>query len=135
MGGETPKDYADTDTVIEQVSVVVCDHTSVRENKGTYFTTYTCNCGKVTYLLTVTVGESDKKYFGDYNTGFAYAAKNNGVVRFLRNGVNGTIEVNAQGMVTIDMENRSYSANGRSLVIKSGSTVQLVRPGDCRGYT
>lgn len=125
----TPKNYADTDTVIEQVSVVVCDHTSVRENKGTYFTTYTCNCGKVTYLLTVTVGESDKKYFGDYNTGFAYAAKNNGVVRFLRNGVNGTIEVNAQGMVTIDMENRSYSANGRSLVIKSGSTVQLVGQG------
>ena len=54
--GTTPKDYADTDTVIEQVSVVVCDHTSVRENKGTYFSTYTCNCGKVTYLLTVTVG-------------------------------------------------------------------------------
>ena len=129
LGGETPKDYADTDTVLEQVSVKPCDHTSVRENKGTYFTTYTCNCGKVTYLLTVTVGESDKKYFGDYNTGFAYAAKNNGVVRFLRNGVNGTIEVNAQGMVTIDMENRSYSANGRSLVIKSGSTVQLVGQG------
>ena len=129
LDGETPKDYADTDTVIEGVSVKLCDHTSVRENKGTYFTTYTCNCGKVTYLLTVTVGESDKKYFGDYNTGFAYAAKNNGVVRFLRNGVNGTIEVNAQGMVTIDMENRSYSANGRSLVIKSGSTVQLVGQG------
>lgn len=129
LDGETPKKYADTDTVIEQVSVVLCDHTSVRENKGTYFTTYTCNCGKVTYLLTVTVGESDKKYFGDYNTGFAYAAKNNGVVRFLRNGVNGTIEVNAQGTVTIDMENRSYSANGRSLVIKSGSTVQLVGQG------
>lgn len=129
LDGETPKKYADTDTVIEQVSVALCDHTSVRENKGTYFTTYTCNCGKVTYLLTVTVGESDKKYFGDYNTGFAYAAKNNGVVRFLRNGVNGTIEVNAQGTVTIDMENRSYSANGRSLVIKSGSTVQLVGQG------
>ena len=129
LDGETPKNYANTDTVIEGVSVVVCDHTSVRENKGTYFTTYTCNCGKVTYLLTVTVGESDKKYFGDYNTGFAYAAKNNGVVRFLRNGVNGTIEVNAQGMVTIDMENRSYSGNSRSLVIKSGSTVQLVGQG------
>ena len=26
----TPKNYADTDTVLEQVSVVVCDHTSVR---------------------------------------------------------------------------------------------------------
>ena len=129
LDGETPKDYADTDTVLEQVSVVVCDHTSVRETKQGHFLVYTCNCGKVRYLLTVTVGESDKKYFGDYNTGFAYAAKNNGVVRFLRNGVNGTIEVNAQGMVTIDMENRSYSANGRSLVIKSGSTVQLVGQG------
>ncbi len=127
LNGETPKSYADTDTVIEEVSVKPCDHTSVRENKGTYFTTYTCNCGKVTYLLTVTVGESDKKYFGDYNTGFAYAAKSDGVVRFLE--LNGTIEVNAQGMVTIDMENRSYSANGRSLVIKSGSTVKLVGQG------
>ena len=129
LDGEDPKNYADTDTVIEGVSVVVCDHTSVRENKGTYFTTYTCNCGKVTYLLTVTVGESDKKYFGDYNTGFAYAAKKDGVVRFLTNGVNGTIEVNAQGTVTIDMENRSYSAGNRSLVIKSGSTVRLVGRG------
>ena len=127
LDGETPKKYADTDTVIEGVSVKLCDHTSVRENKGTYFTTYTCNCGKVTYLLTVTVGESDKKYFGDYNTGFAYAAKSDGVVRFLE--LNGTIEVNAQGMVTIDMENRSYSAYGRSLVIKSGSTVKLVGQG------
>ena len=43
--------------------------------------------------------------------------------------MNGTIEVNAQGMVTIDMENRSYSAYDRSLVIKSGSTVQLVGQG------
>ena len=127
LDGETPRNYADSDTVIEGVSVVVCDHTSVRENKGTYFTTYTCNCGKVTYLLTVTVGESDKKYFGDYNTGFAYAAKSDGVVRFLE--LNGTIEVNAQGMVTIDMENRSYSAYDRSLVIKSGSTVKLVGQG------
>ena len=129
LDGETPKNYADTDTVIEGVSVVVCDHTSVRENKGTYFSTYTCNCGKVTYLLTVTVGESDKKYFGDYNTGFAYAAKKDGVVRFLTNGVNGTIEVNAQGTVTIDMEHRSYRADDRSLVIKSGSTVRLVGQG------
>ena len=127
LDGETPKDYADTDTVLEQVSVVLCDHTSVRETKQGHFLVYTCNCGKVTYLLTVTVGESDKKYFGDYNTGFAYAAKNNGVVRFLE--LNGTIEVNAQGMVTIDMENRSYSAYGRSLVIKSGSTVKLVGQG------
>lgn len=129
LDGETPRNYADTDTVIEQVSVALCDHTSVRENKGTYFTTYTCNCGKVTYLLTVTVGENNPKYFGEYNDGFAYAAKNNGVVRFLKNGVNGTIEVNAQGTVTIDMENRSYSAYDRSLVIKSGSTVKLVGQG------
>ena len=129
LNGEDPRKYADTDTVIEQVSVVVCDHTSVRENKGTYFTTYTCNCGKVTYLLTVTVGENDTKYFGNYNDGFVYAAKTGGVVRFLTNGVNDTIEVNAQGMVTIDMENRSYRANGRSLVIKSGSTVKLVGQG------
>lgn len=128
LDGETPKKYADTDTVLEQVSVVVCDHTSVREiDIGYGRKQYKCNCGQVTYLLTVTVGESDKKYFGDYNTGFAYAAKSDGVVRFLE--LNGTIEVNAQGMVTIDMENRSYSAYDRSLVIKSGSTVQLVGQG------
>lgn len=128
LDGETPKDYADTDTVLEQVSVVVCDHTSVREiDIGYGRKQYKCNCGQVTYLLTVTVGESDKKYFGDYNTGFAYAAETGGVVRFLE--LNGTIEVNAQGMVTIDMENRSYSAYDRSLVIKSGSTVQLVGQG------
>ncbi len=129
LDGEAPKNYADTDTVIEQVSVVVCDHTSVRENKGTYFSTYTCNCGQVTYRLTVTVGENDTKYFDNYNDAFAYAAKKDGVVRFLTNGVNGTIEVNAQGTVTIDMENRSYSAGDRSLVIKSGSTVRLVGQG------
>lgn len=124
----TPKNYADTDTVLEQVSVELCDHTSVREiDIGYGRKQYKCNCGQVTYLLTVTVGESDKKYFGDYNTGFAYAAKSDGVVRFLE--LNGTIEVNAQGMVTIDMENRSYSAYDRSLVIKSGSTVQLVGQG------
>lgn len=128
QGDDTPKDYADTDTVLEQVSVKLCDHTSVREiDIGYGRKQYKCNCGQVTYLLTVTVGESDKKYFGDYNTGFAYAAKSDGVVRFLE--LNGTIEVNAQGMVTIDMENRSYSAYDRSLVIKSGSTVQLVGQG------
>ena len=129
LNGETPKSYADTDTVLEGVSVALCDHTSVRENKGTYFTTYTCNCGKVTYLLTVTVGESDKKYFGDYNTGFAYAAKNNGVVRFLKIGLDDTLTVDVHGTVTIDMENQSYSAYDRSLVIKSGSTVRLVGQG------
>ena len=129
LDGETPKNYADTDTVIEQVSVVVCDHTSVRENKGTYFSTYTCNCGQVTYRLTVTVGENNPEYFREYNDAFAYAAKKDGVVRFLTNGVNGTIEVNAQGTVTIDMEHRSYRADDRSLVIKSGSTVRLVGRG------
>ena len=129
LDGETPKKYADTDTVIEGVSVVQCNHTSVRENKGTYFTTYTCNCGKVTYLLTVTVGESDKKYFGDYNTGFDYAAKNGGVVRFLKIGLDDTLTVDVHGTVTIDMENQSYSAYDRSLVIKSGSTVRLVGQG------
>ena len=129
QGDGTPKDYADTDTVLEQVSVALCDHTSVRKINAAYgWPQYKCNCGKVTYLLTVTVGESDKKYFGDYNTGFDYAAKNDGVVRFLKLP-DGTIEVNAQGMVTIDMENRSYSANDRSLVIKSGSTVKLVGQG------
>ena len=129
LNGETPRNYADTDTVIEGVSVALCDHHSVRENKGTYFSTYTCNCGQVTYRLTVTVGENNPEYFGEYNDGFAYAAQKDGVVRFLTNGVNGTIEVNAQGTVTIDMENRSYSAGDRSLVIKSGSTVRLVGQG------
>ena len=129
LNGETPKSYADTDTVIEGVSVVPCDHTSVRENKGTYFSTYTCNCGKVTYRLTVTVGENNPEYFREYNDAFAYAAKKDGVVRFLTNGVNGTIEVNAQGTVTIDMEHRSYRADDRRLVIKSGSTVRLVGQG------
>ena len=129
LNGEDPKNYADTDTVIEGVSVALCDHTSVRENKGTYFTTYTCNCGQVTYRLTVTVGENNPEYFREYNDGFAYAAKKDGVVRFLTNGVNGTIEVNAQGTVTIDMEHRSYRADDRRLVIKSGSTVRLVGQG------
>ena len=129
LDGETPRNYADTDTVIEGVSVKRCDHTSVRKINAAYgWPQYKCNCGKVTYLLTVTVGESDKKYFGDYNTGFDYAAKNDGVVRFLKLP-DGTIEVNAQGTVTIDMENRSYSAGDRSLVIKSGSTVRLVGQG------
>ena len=122
---DIPKDAIE----LQNVRVAQCDHHSVRENKGTYFSTYTCNCGQVTYRLTVTVGENNPEYFGEYNDGFAYAARNNGVVRFLTNGLNGTIEVNAQGTVTIDMENRSYSANGRSLVIKSGSTVQLVGQG------
>ena len=132
LDGETPKDYADTDTVIEQVSVALCDHTSVRENKGTYFTTYTCNCGQVTYRLTVTVGESGPKYFGEYNDGFAYAAQNNGVVRFLEIGRNDTLTVDVHGTVTIDMEKNAFSSGSyynRNLVIKSGSTVKLVGQG------
>ena len=119
----------ETEKELQNVRVALCDHHSVRENKETYFSTYTCNCGQVTYRLTVTVGENNPEYFGEYNDAFAYAAKKDGVVRFLTNGVNGTIEVNAQGTVTIDMENRSYTASDRSLVIKSGSTVRLVGQG------
>ena len=122
---DIPEDAA----TLQNVRVALCDHHSVRENKGTYFSTYTCNCGKVTYRLTVTVGENNPEYFCEYNDGFAYAAKKDGVVRFLTNGLNGTVEVNAQGTVTIDMENRSYTASDRSLVIKSGSTVRLVGQG------
>ena len=119
---ETGKDLSD-------VRVARCDHTSVREiNPGYGRPQYTCNCGKVTYLLTVTGGDGEPQYFGDYNDGFVCAAETGGVVRFLK-PPDGTIEVNAQGTVTIDMENRSYSANDRSLVIKSGSTVQLVGQG------
>ena len=115
--------------VLSDVRVAQCDHTSVREIDKTYGRKeYKCNCGKVTYLLTVTVGENDTKYFGNYNDGFDYAAKNNGVVRFLK-PPDGTIEVNAPGTVTIDMEDRSYSAYDQSLVIKSGSTVNLVGQG------
>ena len=119
---------SETGKVLSDVRVALCDHTSVREIAG-YRPQYTCNCGKVTYLLTVTGGDGKPQYFGDYNDGFVCAAKTGGVVRFLKLP-DGTIEVNAQGMVTIDMENRSYSANDdRSLVIKSGSTVKLVGQG------
>ena len=119
---ETGKDLSD-------VRVVRCDHTSVREiNFGYGRPQYTCNCGKVTYLLTVTVGDGEPQYFGNYNDGFVCAAETGGVVRFLK-PPEGTIEVNAQKTVTIDMEDRSYRANGQSLVIKSGSTVQLVGQG------
>lgn len=132
LDGEDPKNYADTDTVIEEVSVVLCDHTSVRENKQGHFPVYTCNCGKVRYLLTVTVGENNPKYFGEYNDGFAYAAQNNGVVRFLEIGRNDTLTVDVHGTVTIDMEKNAFSSGSyynRNLVIKSGSTVKLVGQG------
>ncbi len=120
---------SETGKVLSDVRVARCDHTSVREiNTGHGRPQYTCNCGKVTYLLTVTVGTGKPQYFGNYNDGFVRAAETGGVVRFLK-PPDGTIEVNAKGMVTIDMEDRSYSAYGRSLVIKSGSTVQLVGQG------
>ena len=119
-------DIPENTATLQNVRVALCDHTSVREIAG-YRPQYTCNCGKVTYLLTVTVGTGEPQYFGNYNDGFVCAAKTGGVVRFLK--PDGTIEVNAQGTVTIDMENRSYSGNSRSLVIKSGSTVQLVGQG------
>ena len=119
---ETGKDLSD-------VRVALCDHNSVREiNFGYGRPQYTCNCGKVTYLLTVTGGDGKTQYFGNYNDGFVCAAETGGVVRFLK-PPDGTIEVNAQGMVTIDMEDGSYTAYDRSLVIKSGSTVQLVGQG------
>ena len=119
---------SETGKVISDVRVARCDHTSVREiNFGYGRPQYTCNCGKVTYLLTVTVGTGKPQYFGNYNDGFVRAAETGGVVRFLK--LEGTIEVNAQKTVTIDMEDRSYRANGQSLVIKSGSTVQLVGQG------
>ena len=119
---------SETGKVISDVRVARCDHTSVREiNFGYGRPQYKCNCGKVTYLLTVTVGDGEPQYFGNYNDGFVCAAETGGVVRFLK--LEGTIEVNAQKTVTIDMEDRSYRANGQSLVIKSGSTVQLVGQG------
>ena len=119
---------SETGKVLSDVRVARCDHTSVREiNFGYGRPQYTCNCGKVTYLLTVTVGTGKPQYFGNYNDGFVRAAETGGVVRFLK--LEGTIEVNAQKTVTIDMEDRSYRANGQSLVIKSGSTVQLVGQG------
>ena len=122
-------DISENTATLQNVRVAQCNHTSVRKINAAYgWPQYKCNCGKVTYLLTVTGGDGKPQYFGDYNTGFDYAAKNDGVVRFLKLP-DGTIEVNAQGTVTIDMENRSYSGNSRSLVIKSGSTVQLVGQG------
>ena len=118
----------ETEKELSDVRVARCNHNSVREiNFGYGRPQYTCNCGKVTYLLTVTVGDGEPQYFGNYNDGFVCAAETGGVVRFLK--LEGTIEVNAQGLVTIDMEDRSYRANGQSLVIKSGSTVQLVGQG------
>ena len=122
-----PYDIPKDATALSDVRVARCNHTSVRENKRTY----TCNCGQVTYLLTVTVGTGEPQYFGDYNDGFDYAAKNNGVVRFLEIVRDKPITVDVHGTVTIDMEEISYSSSHHNwkLVIKSGSTVQLVGQG------
>lgn len=122
-------DIPENTATLQNVRVALCNHTSVRKINAAYgWPQYKCNCGKVTYLLTVTGGDGKTQYFGGYNDGFVCAAETGGVVRFLK-PPDGTIEVNARGTVTIDMENRSYSGNSRSLVIKSGSTVQLVGQG------
>lgn len=131
--GGTPYDIPKDAATLQNVRVALCDHTSVREHKETYSTTYTCNCGQVTYRLTVTGGDGKTQYFGDYNDGFVYAANNNGVVRFLGGiGANDTLTVDVQGTVTIDMEKNAFSSGSyynRNLVIKSGSTVKLVGQG------
>ena len=129
LDGETPKNYADTDTVIEEVSVVVCDHTSVREKKQGHFMVYTCNCGKVRYLLTVTDGSGSVTYYSDYSKGFAYAAECSGVVRLLEKWPNDqTITVDAQGTVAIDMSGKSM--NGKAdLIIADGTTLQIFSDG------
>ncbi len=129
LDGETPRKYADTDTVIEGVSVKLCDHTSVLENKQGYFPVYTCNCGKVRYLLTVTDGSGSVTYHSDYSEGFAYAAKCSGVVRLLNALPNGqTITMDAQGTVAIDMSGRSM--NGKAdLIIADGTTLKIVSDG------
>ena len=126
--GETPRNYADTDTVIEGVSVVVCNHTSVRENKQGYFMVYTCNCGKVRYLLTVTDGSGSVTYHSDYSEGFAYAAKCSGVVRLLKALPNETITVDAQGTVAIDMSGTSMIGEAK-LIIADGTTLKIFSDG------
>ena len=129
LNGETPKDYADTDTVIEGVSVKLCDHTSVRENKQGYFPVYTCNCGKVRYLLTVTDGSGSVTYHSDYSKGFAYAAKCSGVVRLLEKWPDDqTITMDAQGTVAIDMSGNSLIGKA-DLIIADGTTLQIFSDG------
>ena len=129
LDGETPKKYADTDTVIEQVSVVVCDHTSVRETKQGHFMVYTCNCGKVRYLLTVTDGSDSVTYHSDYSEGFAYAAKCSGVVRLLGKWPDDqTITMDAKGTVAIDMSGKSMTGTA-DLIIADGTTLKIVSDG------
>lgn len=129
LDGETPKKYADTDTVIEQVSVVVCDHTSVRETKQGHFPVYTCNCGKVRYLLTVTDGSGSVTYHSDYSKGFAYAAKCSGVVRLLKKWPDDqTITMDVNGTVAIDMSGKSMTGTA-NLIIADGTTLKIVSDG------
>lgn len=132
--GTTPKNYADTDTVIEQVSVVVCDHTSVREDKQGYFPVYTCNCGKVRYLLTVTDGSGSVTYYSDYSKGFAYAAECSGVVRLLEKLPNDqTITMDVHGTVAIDMSGTSMLGKAK-LIIADGTTLKIVSDGYGNGW-
>ena len=127
--GTTPKNYADTDTVLEQVSVVLCDHTSVRENKQGHFMVYTCNCGKVRYLLTVTDGSGSVTYHSEYSKGFARAAECSGVVRLLEKWPNDqTITMDAKGTVAIDMSGKSMTGTA-NLIIADGTTLKIVSDG------
>lgn len=130
----TPKNYADTDTVLEQVSVEPCDHTSVREDKQGYFPVYTCNCGKVRYLLTVTDGSGSVTYHSDYSKGFAYAAKCSGVVRLLEKLPNDqTITMDVNGTVAIDMSGTSMLGKAK-LIIADGTTLKIVSDGYGNGW-
>ncbi len=134
LGGETPKNYADTDTVLERVSVKPCDHTSVREDKQGYFPVYTCNCGKVRYLLTVTDGSGSVTYHSDYSKGFAYAAKCSGVVRLLEKLPNDqTITMDVNGTVAIDMSGTSMLGKAK-LIIADGTTLKIVSDGYGNGW-
>ena len=130
----TPKNYADTDTVLEQVSVEPCDHTSVREDKQGYFPVYTCNCGKVRYLLTVRDGSGSVTYHSDYSKGFAYAAKCSGVVRLLEKLPNDqTITMDVNGTVAIDMSGTSMLGKAK-LIIADGTTLKIVSDGYGNGW-
>lgn len=132
--GTTPKNYADTDTVLEQVSVEPCDHTSVREDKQGYFPVYTCNCGKVRYLLTVTDGSGSVTYHSDYSKGFAYAAKCSGVVRLLEKWPDDqTITMDVNGTVAIDMSGKSMLGKAK-LIIADGTTLKIVSDGYGNGW-
>ncbi len=135
LDGETPRNYADTDTVLEQVSVKLCDHTSVREDKQGYFPVYTCNCGKVRYLLTVTDGSGSVTYHSDYSKGFARAAECSGVVRLLEKWPNDqTIIMDVNGTVAIDMSGKSMIGTA-NLIIADGTTLKIVSDGVSDWYS